>query len=157
PLERTTRQLVALPSGVTRMATPTVPRSMPLMATRRRYSWLGIWVIFWAGVNPPEPPPPGPLPEPPAPVPVPELPAPEVDALPVPAIFAAGMGEGAGMRGCGATTGVASAFFAGAPASRLACSGARLGGGGLGGGGGGSSMSKVFRRSTAWLTMRTLS
>src|SRR5437868_14045779 len=102
------------------MATPTVPRSMPLTEASRRYSWLGIWVIFWAGVNPPEPPPPGPLPAPPAPVPVPDVPAPELGALPVPAIFAAGIGDWTGMRGWGATTGVASAFFAGAPASRLA-------------------------------------
>jgi hypothetical protein len=82
-----------------------------------------------------------------------------VVALPVPAIFAAGIGEGAGMRGGGATTGVASAFFAGAPSGFFAAGfGWGLGGGGgTGGGGGGCSRLKVFRRSTASLTMRTLS
>src|SRR6266576_1763328 len=69
----------------------------------------------------PYPPLPGPLPAPPAPVPVPDVPAPEVVALPVPAILAAGIGEGSGILGGGATIGVGSAFFAGAPAGFFIC------------------------------------
>src|SRR4051794_1481825 len=96
------------------MVTATLPEAMPL-AARRRYSLSGILVSLRAGVKAPPPPPPGPLPLPPAPVPVPDVPAPEVEALPGPATFAAGSGEGAGITGGGATTGLGSAFFAGAP------------------------------------------
>src|SRR6185369_13472824 len=99
PLERTTRQLVALPSMFTLIETPTVPRSIPLIETSRLYSRSGILVILSAGVKPPVPPPPVPDPEPPAPVPVPELAAPAVVALPVPAMGAAGSGDWTGMRG----------------------------------------------------------
>jgi len=68
------------------------------------------------------------------------------------------MGEGAGILGCGATTGVGSAFFAGAPASSAARGCWRgCGGGGTGGGGGGCCRLKVLSRSTALLTISTLS
>ena len=77
-------------------------------------------------------------------------------ALPVPATLAAGMGEGTGIRGCGATTGVGSAFFAGAPCRLLrAWAWARAWGGGWTGGGGGGWMSNVFSCSTARPTIRT--
>src|SRR3954447_10253233 len=121
-------------------------------AEMRRYSLLGILLTRRAGVKrekSPYPPPPGPLPVPPAPVPVPAVPAPWLEELPVPAILAAGIGDGAGILDGGATTGVASAFFAGAPASFFAWLGLRAGGGGWGGGGGGMRMSNVFNCSTA--------
>ncbi len=97
------------------------------------------------------------MPEPPAPVPVPDVPAPDEGALPVPAIFAAGTGDWTGIRGCGATTGVASAFLAGAPAGRFILLGFAAGGGGGGGGGGGKLMSMVFSCSTTRSTVCPLS
>src|SRR6476619_621396 len=93
---------------------------------------------------------------PPAPVPLPAAAAPWLEAFPVPATRAAGIGVGAGIRGWGATTGVASAFRDGAPASFFAWLGWRAGGGGVGGGGGGTRMSNVLSRSTAAVTMGTL-
>src|SRR5437763_12364612 len=124
------------------MVIATLPRRIPLSA-RRRYSLSGILVSLRAGVYAPEPPPPRPLPVPPAPVPLPASAAPEVDALPVPATFAAGSGERTGNRGGGATTGEGSAFFAGAPAGSFICCGLGAGGGFTGGGGGTSITSKV--------------
>jgi hypothetical protein len=88
-------------------------------------------------------------------VPVPEVPAPDLEALPVPAIFAAGMGEGTGSFGCGATTGLGSALGAGAPAGFLAC-GFGAGGGLTGGGGGACLMSIVVIRSNVSRTVLTL-
>jgi hypothetical protein len=147
PLVLTVKPIDALPRGIR-------PAEM------RRYSLLGILPIIRAGVKPvksPIPPPPRPMPVPPAPGPVPALAAPWLGALPVPATLAAGIGEGRGSFGCGATTGDGSAFLPAAPSSSLARSARRAGGGGSGGGGGGRRRSKVFRLSTAWVTMRPLS
>src|SRR5438045_2715515 len=116
PLERAMRQLETLPSGLTRTVTPTLPLCRPLDASIR-YSRSGILEILLAGVKREKsPPPPGPLPPAPAPVPLPASAAPEVDALPVPATFAAAMGEWTGSFGSGATIDDGSAFFAAAPA-----------------------------------------
>ena len=78
--------------------------------------------------------------------------------MPVPATLVAGIGEGVGIFGCGAITGVGSALGAGAPAGFFAICGLGAGGGltGGGGGGGGSLMSMVVSRSTAERTMLTL-
>ena len=69
-----------------------------------------------------------------------------------------GNGRGTGILGGGATTGVGSAFCAGAPCGFfIAGRGAGSGGGWIGGGGGGgSAISMVVSRSTALRTMRTL-
>jgi hypothetical protein len=46
------RQSDARPSVLTLTVTPTLPARMPLVATNRRYSRLGIFEIRRAGVNP---------------------------------------------------------------------------------------------------------
>src|SRR5439155_12815529 len=98
-----TRQLDTRPSAFTWMLTPIVPLLTPVAASFL-YSRLGMVAIWRAGVKREKsPPPPGPLPVPSAPVPVPEVPAPEVDAFPAPATLAAGIGEGRGSFGSGAT------------------------------------------------------
>src|SRR6478672_1602294 len=158
PLERATRQLLTVPSGLTRTITPTLPRRSPVEA-RLSYSLFGIFEIRRAGVKPEKsPPPPGPLPAPPAPVPLPDRAAPERVALPEPAIGAAGSGEGVGSFGSGATTGVGSADFADAPSGFFIALGSLtfLGGGSTGGGGGTERMSMVVICSTARRTISTL-
>src|SRR5206468_11486884 len=85
--------------------------------------------------------------------------APEFVLLPVPGTLAAARGEGAGTRGCGATTGVGSAFFATAPCGFFIAWGLGTGlrGGWIGGGGGGSRRFNVVTTSTACRTCCTLS
>jgi hypothetical protein len=78
--------------------------------------------------------------------------APEVDACPVPATFAAGIGEGTGSFGSGATMGEGSAFFAAAPSGFFMACGCGAGfGGWTGSGGGGWAMVIIVSCSTACL------